>query len=122
MPKGIPKYVQVLNIVDIKDNNLKDHLIKSYELDGVLVDNEMLRRNPNAKQEIIFITSTSKNKVMIEGSSQFEGNKEEIGNWIYCGNLFYVRKINDKHQFAQYLAYNTESRETEGLWDSEVYQ
>lgn len=122
MPKGILKYVQVLNVVRVDDKDLKEHLIKSYELDGINVDDEMLRRNPNAKQKVIFISSSSKQRVLIEGSAQFSDSEEKIDNWIYCGNLFYVRNINGKYQFSQYLAYNTETKKTEGLWDEEVYK
>jgi len=119
MPKNIPKYVQVLNRVPDPDNKLKEHLIKAYELDGVLVDKEMARLNPNAKTKVICVTSRHAKKVVMAGAEEFEGRNQKLGHWIYCGNLYYVRKLGEEYEFAQYLRYNTETKKTEGLWDAE---
>lgn len=120
MPKDIPKYVQVLNRVKIEDENLKEHLIKVYEVDGVLIDKEMARRNPKAKQLTPFITA-SKPKVMMSGAEEFGAKSEKMSNWVYCGDLYYVRKIGKEYHFAQYLKYDTELKETVGLWDQEEW-
>jgi len=117
MSKGIPKYVQVLNRSE-PEKDEKEHLIKVYELDGVQIDDEMKARNPNAKEKTIFITATKpKAKVVIDNATEFQAKDEKMNNWVYCGRLWYVRKINNKYQFAQYMTYNTESKSSEGLWD-----
>lgn len=120
MPKGIPKYVQVLNKVEVLDDKLKEHLIKAYELDGIQIDDDMKRRNPNAKERVICI-SVKAPKVMMAGAEEFGAKDEKMGHWVYCGNLYYVRKLTDDYEFAQYLAYDTENKETVGLWDAREY-
>lgn len=112
---GIPKYVQVLNRSE-PEKDEKEHLIKVYALDGVQIDDEMTARNPNAKQRVLFITSTKPRAVM-QGAEEFQGKDEKMNHWIYCGRLWYVRKVKNKYQFAQYMTYNTESKKNEGLWD-----
>lgn len=122
MPKKIPKYVQVLNR-DTPPDELKENLIKAYELDGILPDKNMLKANPNAKQRVISITNRPpKAKVITSGSEKFDGHDEVKTDWLYCGHLWYVRKIGDEYQFARYLAYNTETKKTEDIWDEETFK
>jgi len=87
----IPEYVQVLNRVADPDDDLKEHLIKSYNLDGVMIDQEMFKMNPNAKDRVICITAR-RPKVVMAGAEEFRGKDKNMGNWVYCGNLYYVRK------------------------------
>lgn len=121
MPKKIPKYVQVLN-KDTPPDDLKDNLIKAYELDGIIIDDEMKKSNPNAKQKIISITNTPpKTKIITSGNEKFDGHSETKTDWLYCGYKWYVRKIDEEYQFARYLAYNTETKKTEDPWDESVF-
>lgn len=122
MPTKIPKYVQVLN-QDTPPDDLKDRLIKTHDLDGIILDKEMLKANPRAKQQTISITNTPKKaKVHTSGSVDYSGGQnEKMDSWTYCGYFWYVRKPNEEHEFARYLAYNTKTKKTEGPWDHTIY-
>ena len=119
MPKNIPKYVQVLDRCDPEDSE-KQHLIKSYDLDGVVVDEEMLKMNPNAKQKVTCISVTPP-RVQFNNSTEFDPKDEKMGYWIYCGNGWYVRKLKKFHEFAKYMAYDTKEKKIEGMWDARIY-
>ena len=122
MPKKIPKYVQVLN-KDTPPDELKERLIKTHELDGIILDNDMLKSNPNAKQVIVSITNTPpRAKVLTSGSEKFDGHNESMANWLYCGYTWYVRKIDSNYQFARFLAYNTKTKKTEDPWDETEFK
>lgn len=119
MSKNIPKYVQVLSKSDPKKEE-KEHLIKAYNLDGVVVDVDMLKLNPNAKQKIVCITATPPS-VQFSGSAEFNARDEKMGYWIYCGNEWYVRKLKKEYEFSKYMAYNTKEKKIEGIWDDSKF-
>ena len=122
MPKKIPKYVQTLKQI-IPSEDIKERLIKTYDLDGIIVDKDMLKANPNAKQSVISITNTPpKAKVYTSGSENFDGHKEVKADWIYGGLMWYVRKIGDEYQFARYMVYNTKTKKVEELWDEDTFK
>ena len=82
----------------------------------------MTKANPKAQQNIMSITNTPpKAKVITSGSENFDGHNETITSWIYCGYTWYVRKIDNKYQFARYLAYNTKTKKVEDPWDENTY-
>lgn len=115
--KEIPHFVQVLKR-HLPPKELESELISKYNSGGVEIDKEMKKRNPNAQKKMMFISSstpiqTNNSKYRIKGD-------EEQGYWVYCGKLWYVRKIEKKFEFAQYLMYNTKTKLTEGLWDEET--
>lgn len=117
--KEIPHYVQILKKCFPDSEELKSKLILVYNKGGIDLDKEMLRRNPNAKKRIMFVSSSipiQTNKT----TYQIRGNEEQ-GHWIYCGNLWYVRKIEKKFEFAQYLTYNTKTKLTGDPWDEEEH-
>lgn len=117
--KGIPKYVQTLQKLEVDDDELKHHLVKAYEVGGVLIDKDMARLNPNAKTRFPYVSVTSK----VISDTKSEINKEEAkGEWVYCGRLWYVRNIGGVYEFARYMAYNTYKRAIEDLWDEEKYK
>jgi len=116
----IPKYVQSLQKMEVEDEKLKHHLIKAYELGGVLIDKEMHKKNPNAKTRFPYISVSS--KFVSDTKSKMAGGNESKGEWVYCGDLWYVRNNEGTYEFAQYMAYNTSKRAIEDLWDEEKYQ
>lgn len=116
--KEIPHFVQILK-KDIPSDAVKSKLISCYNDGGSEVDSEMLKRNPNAKKKIMFVSSSS--PIATEPDKYRIHGDEESGHWLYCGDYWYVRKIEKKFEFAQYKIYNTKTKATEGLWDEEKY-
>lgn len=117
--RGIPKYIQTFEKIYPVDS-VKEHLIKAYDLGGVDVDKEMLKKNPGSKKKIPFVSVTSVS--ITQTKSKLNQNKQEIMDyWVYCGNGWYVRKNSDIFEFAKYMTYNTEKKSVEDDWDQEKY-
>ena len=112
--KNIPKYVQVLRIAEPPEE-LAEELKNSYEDGGSNIDENMFKHNPNAKKLVLYIAAKG---AKVVGNKVKMSKSENMGNWTYCGKLWYARKDNDEYEYAQYLAYNTKDRKTEGIWDA----
>jgi hypothetical protein len=119
---AIPKYLQVFKQVDddIIDKLLKPKLIEIYEKGGCQVDTNYLKKNPNAKQKFMFVVS---NQPKMNGTKikNFDPNSK-IGYWIYCGSDYYIRKVNEKYEFGNYMAYETKSRKVVDFWDEAKFK
>ena len=117
--RGIPKYIQTFEKLD-PNSDVRDHLIKAYNLGGVNVDDEMLKKNPGSKKQIPFVSVTP--IIISNKKAKLDSNNQELmDNWIYCGNGWYVRNNFDIYQFARYMSYNTETKSVEDDWDQERY-
>lgn len=116
---GIPKYVQVLQKLDPPED-LKEHLREVFSKDGVEIDEDMRSKNPNARTKMPFISVTA--NVVSSTKAEFDGTNESMGYWKYCGNLWYVRNNEGIFEYAQYMAYSTEKKVVEDIWDHEKYK
>jgi hypothetical protein len=118
--KTIPKYVQTFNRISPSDQE-KKVLINIFNDGGMAeIDKEMKRRNPKAPLKIPYVAS--KSPILInKNKAKFDRKKQNIGNWIYCGNRWYVRSVDGDFGFAKFMAYNTDKRIVEDEWDEEKY-
>jgi len=117
-PGKIPIYVQVLHRHE-PETEERDKLIIIYEDGGKKIDEEMKLRNPNAKRKLMFV---SVGNPEIRGTKAKFSTSQSQGYWIYCGNLWYVRKVEDEYHFAQYMTYHTDNKEILGLWDAREHE
>lgn len=117
--KDVPHYVQVLKRC-IPSKEIESKLISVFNEGGVDIDEEMHRRNPNAQKKVQFISFST--PIHVSNTRYRIKRIEEQGHWLYCGQNWYVRKLEKKFEFAQYLIYNTKTKLTEGLWDEEKYR
>lgn len=111
----IPQHVQILQKLD-PDDDIKNNLISVYKSGGVLIDSDMKMKNPNAKQTIPFVSVTS--EFISNTKSKFFGTGESAGNWVYCGEGWYVRNNEGIYEFSKYMAYNTVNKRVEDIWDA----
>jgi hypothetical protein len=116
----LPKYVQCLNKIVPEKESDRAELIDIYEDGGLDVDEAMLTKNPNAKNKIMFVASNIPIKVNGKKAT-YDYKTQNLGNWVYCGNFWYVRKISDSYQFSKYMAYDTDEKITIDEWDEEKY-
>lgn len=116
----IPKYVQCFNKIAPEEESERERLISVFEDGGVDVDEPMLVKNPNAKKTIIYVASNK--AIEIKGKkATYDYKSQNVGNWVYCGDFWYVRKIDDKYQFGKYMCYDTQEKITIGDWDEVEY-
>lgn len=117
-PKGIPKKIQTLKKCDPPEENFKE-LIAIYNKGGLNIDQEMKKKNPNAKKLIPFISVGD--PLQVSDTKYKIRNNEQRGNWVYCGDGWYVRK-SEEYDFARFLVYNTETKTYEGVWDERLHK
>jgi hypothetical protein len=110
--KNVPKFIQTIDRQD-PPKQLRGKLISCFKKGGVEIDDEMLLLNPNAKKEVPCIT--------VGGSGTKFSRKASTGQWIYCGSLWYVRKLINKYEFARFMAFNTVDKVIDDVWDQVKY-
>jgi hypothetical protein len=118
MKNVIPKYVQVFKQIDIDIISESVKLIETYEKGGCQIDESYLKKNPNAKHKFMYVISKHN---MVTGTKVKLNPDSSIGYWIYCGNC-YVRKIEDKYEFGNYMIYDTKLRKITDSWDETKFK
>lgn len=119
MPQPIPKFIQVFHREEPKIDDVRALLIDKYNAGGVDMEADHKLRNPNAKRTLMFISADM--MIMSKTKAKINSDREATGNWIYCGNDWYVRKLGDEYQYARYMCYNTETKKTIGTWNQAKY-
>ena len=116
--KNIPEKIQTFKKCDPPED-LYEELINNYNSGGLTIDEDMKLKNPNAKKTIPYISLST--PMQISESKFKTSNDEYIGNWIYSGHGWYVRKTNE-YEFAQYLMYNTSTKIFGESWDERKHK
>ena len=110
----IPALVQTFKKCDPPEEIIPE-LLEVFHHGGIEIDEEMSACNPNARKTVPFVSSSD--PVELSDSKIKMNYKESMGNWIYCGHKWYVRKTSD-YEFAQFLAYQTCDKSYVGPWDA----
>jgi hypothetical protein len=106
----IPKYVRVLR--KVLSHKAADSYIDVFNNGGCAVEARCLGLDKKLVKSVLFVTSNSNVSGQV-GKLKF---KQSSGNWIYCGDGFYVRHVNDEYHFGRFLAYDTISKSDVGFW------